>query len=167
MNLNSLRTLSYGMTIISSIKEDSINAQIANTVFQITSSPVTIGISINKENLTYEYIKDSHLFTLSVLTTKADFKFVGKFGFRSGRDINKFDGVDYILSQSNVPIVTENACAWFECKVINSVDCGSHVLFIGEVIDCDVLNDDQPMTYDYYHNVLKGKSPKAAPTYIG
>ncbi|MFA5528027.1 MAG: flavin reductase, partial [Peptostreptococcales bacterium] len=86
MNLNSLRTLSYGMTIVSSVKDDLKNAQIANTVFQITSSPVTLGISINKENLTYDYIVHSNSFALSVLTTKADFKFIGKFGFRSGRD---------------------------------------------------------------------------------
>ncbi|MFA5528362.1 MAG: flavin reductase family protein, partial [Peptostreptococcales bacterium] len=73
----------------------------------------------------------------------------------------------YKLSSSGIPIVTENACAWFECKVIKSLDCGSHVLFVGEVLDSDLLNDDQPMTYDYYHHVIKGKSPKAAPTYIG
>lgn len=166
MDLNALRSLGYGMYIVSSCKDKECNGQIANTVFQITSNPATIGISINKENLTHDFIQSSNTFTLSVLNTDADFKFIGLFGFRSGRDINKFENVSYELCQSGAPVVLDNTCSWMECKVVNSLDCGTHTLFLGELVDCKVINDVEPMTYDYYHKVIKGKSPKTAPTYI-
>lgn len=166
MELKALRSLGYGMYIVSSCKENKCNGQVANTVFQITSQPAVIGVSINKENLTHEYIESSKIFTLSVINTDADFKFIGLFGFRSGRDINKFDAVTSRKCSSGTPIVLDNTCAWMECKVINSVDCGTHTLFLGELLDCNILNDVEPMTYSYYHKVIKGKSPKTAPTYI-
>lgn len=166
MELNALRSLGYGMYIVSSCKDNHCNGQIANTVFQITSDPVVIGISVNKENLTHEYIQSSGIFSLSVLNTDADFKFIGLFGFRSGRDINKFEQISFEQCDSGAPVVLDNTCAWLECKVVNTVDCGTHTLFLGELSNCKVLNDVEPMTYSYYHKVIKGKSPKTAPTYI-
>lgn len=167
MNLNALRNIGYGMYIVSSCKDGKCNGQIANTVFQITSDPVLIGISINKQNLTHSYIESSKTFSLSILSTEADFKFIGGFGFKSGKDVDKFENVNMKMSEKGTPIVLDNTCSWMECKVVDSVDCGSHTLFLGELQDCEVLNEKaEPMTYDYYHKVIKGKSPKTAPTYI-
>lgn len=166
MNKNALRNLSYGMYIVSSIKEGKPNGQIANTAFQITSDPVTIAVSINKNNLTHEYIEASGCFSISILNTSADFKFIGQFGFRSGRETDKFSNVQSITGETGTPIVIEKANAWLEMKLLNKLDFETHTLFFGELVNAEVLNDVEAMTYDYYHNVIKGKSPKSAPTYI-
>ena len=91
MNLQSLRKLGYGVYIVCSKKGEKFNGQIVNTLFQVTSEPPTIAVSINKNNLTHEYIEDSKVFTASVLYQDTPLSFIGKFGFRSGRDINKFE----------------------------------------------------------------------------
>ena len=85
MDPNVLHNLSYGMYALSSNKGVLLNGQIANTVFQITSEPVTIGISVNNKNLTHEYIESSRHFSLSILDQRTPLSFIGKFGFRSGR----------------------------------------------------------------------------------
>ncbi len=159
-----LHKISYGMYVVSSEKDGKYNGQIANTAFQLTPKPVQIATSINKENLTHEFIGYSGHFSISILSTEAPFKFIGLFGFRSGRDVNKFENVSYEVIQG-VPVVTDYSLAYLVAKVVKKVDIGSHTLFIGEVVDGDVLGEGEPMTYDYYHNVVKGKTPKNAATY--
>lgn len=147
--------------------EGDCNAQIANTVFQITSDPPRMGISINKQNYTHDFLVRTGVFSVSVITEEADMVFIGRFGFRCGRDYPKLQGVRSMKGSTGVPIVTENACAFLEGKVVGSLDCGTHTLFLGEVIDAGLLGDQPPMTYSHYHLVKKGKSPKTAPTYTG
>ncbi len=161
-----LHNLSYGMYILSSRKGNRFNGQIANTVFQVTSKPIKIATSINKENLTHEFIEDSGLFSVSILSTETPFPFIGLFGFRSGRDVNKFEKVSYIEGETGVPVVTEHAVGYIEARAVASIDAGTHTLFIGEVINAEKLGDGMPMTYDYYHNVVKGKTPEKAATYL-
>ncbi len=91
MNMRAVQKMCYGVYIISSKKDDKINGQIANTAFQITSEPATVAISINKQNLTHEYIEASKVFTISILSKDAPMTLIGNFGFKSGRDINKFE----------------------------------------------------------------------------
>ena len=166
MNPHALFKLSYGLYIISSIKEEKLNGQIANVASQITSNPPLIVTSINKENLTHEYILSSKVFTISILSKETTMQFIGRFGFRSGRDIDKFSGVKYRIGTVGAPIVLENSIAYIEAKVKDSIDCGTHTLFIGEITDADNIREGEPMTYSYYHEIKKGKSPKTAPTYI-
>lgn len=165
MNLNALFLLGYGVYIVSSRKGDKINGQIANTVFQITSTPPTIGISINKLNLTHEYISESGVFSIAVLDKDAPLKFIGQFGFKSGRDVNKFENVKYDIRDTKSPIIQENVLAYIELKVINKLDVFTHTIFVGEVVAADVLKEGDPMSYDYYHKVKKGTTHKNAPTY--
>ena len=167
MDRKALHKISYGLYVVTSKKGESLNGQIANTVFQITSEPPTIAVSINKENLTHSFICDSNLFALSVLSKETSLKFIGHFGFRSGREINKFAGVDYKLGLTGVPIVLENSIGYVEAEVVSSLDVGTHSLFIGKVVDAQILKDEEPLTYSYYHEKKRGKSPKASPTYIG
>ncbi|RYD04159.1 hypothetical protein N752_16405 [Desulforamulus aquiferis] len=127
-----LRSISYGLFIISSVKDGKINGQAANTVFQITSDPVTLAIGINKNNLTHEYINSSKVFSVGVLNTEGLF-LVRNFGFRSGRDADKFDGIEYETAETGAPLL-KDSLASFECKVVGSMDLGTHTLFIGEVI---------------------------------
>ncbi|WP_035588975.1 rubredoxin [Hippea jasoniae] len=166
MDSKVLHKLSYGVYIVSSVnKERKPNGQIANTVFQITSNPATIAISINKSNLTHEFIKESGVFSVSILAKNADLSLIGRFGFKSGREIDKFEDIDYEI-KGGVPVVKQSIAGYLIGKVKDSVDVGSHTLFIADVIDAEILSDAEVMTYAYYHEIKGGKSPKTAPTYI-
>ena len=166
MNLNSLQKLGYGMYIIGSCKDDKLNAQIANTVFQITSEPPTVAVSINKNNLTHEYIKASRIFSASILCQAAPLPYIGSFGFKSGRDVDKLANVNYKIGETKAPVVLDHATAYLEAKVVQDVDVGTHTIFIGRIVAAEVLTDDVCMTYDYYHQVKRGTTPKTAPSYI-
>ncbi|HPP07135.1 MAG TPA: flavin reductase, partial [Syntrophorhabdaceae bacterium] len=166
MNKKAIQKISYGVYIISSKSNGKLNGQIANTVFQITSEPPTVAISINKENLTHEYIAKSKVFSISIVAKSAPMNLIGQFGFKSGREIDKFQGITYKTSITGAPIILDNTVAYFDCEVLSATDAGTHTVFIGKIVDCDILSNEEPMTYAYYHEVKGGKSPKAAPTYI-
>lgn len=166
MNIKTLQKISYGMYIISSKKNEKFNGQIANTVFQVTSEPPEIAVSICKQNLTHEFVDESRFFTVSILSKETPMKFIGRFGFKCGRDFNKFEDISYKVGITGAPIVLENSIGYLECQVIGSLDVGTHTIFIGKVIDAEIIKDEEPMTYAYYHEIKGGISPKAAPTYI-
>jgi flavin reductase (DIM6/NTAB) family NADH-FMN oxidoreductase RutF/rubredoxin len=167
MNKVALQKCSYGVYIISAQKDGKLNGQIANTVMQVTSDPVTILVCINKGNLTHDFIKESKAFSVSILTEEAPMQFIGQFGFKSGRDIDKFQGVNYRMGATKSPIVLDHTSSYLECELIGNMDVGTHTVFVGRVVDADIVSDATPMTYAYYHQVKGGKSPKAAPTYAG
>jgi len=167
MNKKILWKISYGMYIISSFYKNKLNGQVANTVFQVSSEPEIISVSINKKNLTHECIKESKVFSVSILKKDTPMKFIGTFGFKSGRDIDKFKNVDFFIGKTKAPIVRDYSIGYIEIKVIKEVDCFSHTIFIGKVIDGKIFNEKSSvLTYDYYHKVKNGFSPKNAPTYI-
>lgn len=166
MDPNVLHNLSYGMYVVSSFKENKMNGQVANSVIQITSEPITIAISINKSNLTHELIRASSLFTVSVLDEKTPLPFIGKFGFKSGKAIDKFKDTKFEVLTSGCPAVTENSICYLEAKVMKEFDCITHTLFFGEMTFSKMLMTGKPMTYDYYHIVKRGTTPATAPTYI-
>lgn len=167
MNPKALHKISYGMYIVSSKKDGKFNGQIANTVFQITSDPPTIAVSINKQNLTHEFIQESKIFAVSILSKDAPMKFIGNFGFKSGRELEKFKDVKYKLGVTGAPVILDNAIGYLEAEVVDSLDAGTHTIFIGKVVDAEIINENEPMTYAYYHEVKRGTSPSTAPTYIG
>jgi flavin reductase (DIM6/NTAB) family NADH-FMN oxidoreductase RutF/rubredoxin len=158
--------VSYGLYIVTSRDGGKVNGQIANTVFQIASEPPTFAVSINKQNLTHQFIEKSRVFAVSVLSRDTPLSFIGQFGFKSGRDIDKFSGVAYRPGKSGAPVVTDNTVAYLEAEVINRMDCGTHTVFLGRVTEAEALKDTEPMTYAYYHEVKRGTAPKTAPTYI-
>ncbi|MCD6385225.1 flavin reductase [Candidatus Sumerlaeota bacterium] len=166
MNLQTLHKIHYGVFIVSSRKGENLNGQIANTVFQISATPPTIAISINKENLTHQYIKESNVFSISILSTEAPMTFIGRFGFRSGRTTDKFKDVEYKVGTTGAPIVLEHSVGYIEAEVIGSLDVATHTVFVGKVVDAEILNEKEPMTYEYYHKIKRGLTPKSAPTYI-
>ena len=167
MNPKALHKLSYGLYVISSRKGDKLNGQIANTVFQVTSEPPTIAVSINKNNLTHEFITKSRVFTASVLCQDTPLSFIGRFGFKSGRDIDKFEGINYKIGETQAPVVIDNAVAYLEAKVVQEVDMGTHTISIGELVGADIITAEECMTYEYYHQVKRGTTPKTAPVYVG
>jgi rubredoxin/flavin reductase (DIM6/NTAB) family NADH-FMN oxidoreductase RutF len=166
MDPNVLHNIGYGMYVVSSFRGKELNGQIANTVFQITSSPATIAISINKQNLTHEFIAQSGFFSVSILEQETPLTFIGLFGFKSGRTENKFKDVKYKLLDSGCPVVLDNSLGYLEAKVVNRFDCATHTVFLGEVVDSEIFKSGKAMTYDYYHQVKRGATPQSAPTFI-
>ena len=164
MNRNAFTKLSYGVYIVSTWDNGRATGCTANSAMQITSSPATIAISINHDNYTNQCIKESGRFAISVLSEQSEPSIIGTFGFFSGRTENKFEKVKSEI-KGMMPVVSD-ACAYMTCEVINTMETDTHTVFLGKVLDADILQDDKPMTYAYYHEVVKGKSPKNAPTYI-
>jgi ferric-chelate reductase [NAD(P)H] len=165
MNEEALYKLNYGMYITTSKSNNKMNGQMANTVFQVTAEPPKIAVAINKKNFTHELILKSRIFAVSILGTKANLKFIGPFGFKYGRDIDKFEGVNYKIGKTGAPIVLDYTVAYLEAEVEETIDVGTHTLFVGKVVDGDLIDKGEPMTYEYYHQEIKGKEPETAPTY--
>ncbi|MFA7074470.1 MAG: flavin reductase family protein [Endomicrobiaceae bacterium] len=166
MNNSAFTKIPYGMFIITSASDGKIGGQTANTVFQITSMPPSIAISISKQNYTHLLLTQSKKAVISSLTEDAPFEFIGKFGFRSSKNFDKFAGIDFIKNSHGIPVIKTHTNAYFETEIISSLDADTHTLFLCRVTDAVVLNNNPTMTYDYYHNVKKGLTPKNAPTYI-
>lgn len=142
--------ISYGLYIVGSSDGDKLNGQVCNTAFQITNAPMRVVIGVNKQNYTNELIRKSGFFSLCVLGQNG-FKMVQNFGFRSGRDADKFDNIAYRRGTTGAPII-ENCLSWLECRVDEdaTIDVGTHTMFVGEVVDGGVNSDSEPMTYNYY-----------------
>lgn len=164
MNKNAFRQLSYGVYVVSTWDKGRATGCTANSAMQITSEPATIAVSINHDNYTNQCIQETGKFALSILGEHSAPGIIGTFGFKSGKDNNKFDEVEMAV-KGFLPVVAD-ACAYIVCDVVDKMETSTHTVFLGKVTDADILKDDQAMTYAYYHNVIKGKSPKAAPTYI-
>jgi len=164
MNMNAFFSMSYGVYVISTWNDGRATGCIANSVMQVMAEPATIAISISHDNYTNQCIEKSGRFAISILGENSDPSIIGVFGFKSGKDVNKFDSVEYDI-KGNMPVVAES-CSYITCEVINKMETDTHTVFLGKAIEADVLSNDTAMTYDYYHKVIKGKSPKNAPTYI-
>lgn len=166
MKLTAFHKLSYGVYIIASEYQGKKVGYIANTAFQVTSQPEQIAISCHKNNQSTRSIINAGVFSLSVLKQEINLKMIGDFGFMSSADLDKFHGINYITAQSGAPIVIDGAVAWFDCRVVKTVDVGTHYLVIGEVLDADEISEEEPLTYKYYREKYKMLSPKNSPTYI-
>jgi len=166
MKYKAFHKLSYGLYIIATEFDGKKAGYIGNTAFQVTSSPAQLAISSHKKNATTELILKSKVFSLSVLKKESDTSVIGEFGFMSSTDIDKFRNMETITAISGAPVVLNSSVAWFDCKVINSIDVGSHILIIGEVLESDVVSGEKPLTYDYYREKYKMLAPKNAPTYV-
>jgi flavin reductase (DIM6/NTAB) family NADH-FMN oxidoreductase RutF/rubredoxin len=143
------------------------NGFISNTVFQVTAEPAKFAASCNKNNYTAEFIQKTGAFSVSILHTDASSDIIGKFGYKSGKDFNKMDNIQLKYGDTGVPIVISDSIAYLECKVVQTIDVGTHLIFIGELINAELLDETKnPMTYLHYRQVKKGVAPKNAPTYI-
>lgn len=167
IDLESLFKLSYGMCILSSKNNGSFSGCIVNTVFQLIPEPPMVAVSLNKDCLTHQYISESRVFAVSILAEDAPMPFIGRFGFRTGRNINKFEKLNFKIGRTGAPIILENTVAFLEAEVTDSIDIVTHTLLIAKIVSCETLDDTKPpMTYAYYRDVKHGKTPKSAATYI-
>ena len=168
MNNLALHKLSYGLYVLTTSVDNTPFGCIINTAFQITSSPAQIAVSCNRDNFTHDKIAKSGKFAISVLAEDSSQELIGTFGYKSGKDIDKFKDHNYSTGSAlSLPIFCKEAVATFECKVVNKLEVGTHTIFIGEVADCNIDREEaDEMTYRYFHEILKGVAPKNAPTYI-
>ena len=164
MNETALFKLSYGVYVCTSWDEGRPVGCVANSAMQITSKPATVAISINKKNYTNKCIEDCGHFAVTVLAEDSDPAIIGRFGFFSSENTDKFAETPYEV-RGKLPVIND-AIAYMSCKVISKMETETHTVFLGEVIDCDHLRAGKPMTYAYYHEVLKGKTAANAPTAI-
>lgn len=159
------RNLSYGVYVISAKDGDKMAGCIVNTFNQVTSAPARVSVAVNKDNFTTGVILSSGRFEASVLAETAPMELIGRFGFKSSADIDKFAETGHALDAAGVPFITEHVVAHIGARVIEAIDVGTHMLVVGEVEQADVLSDAAPMTYAYYHEVKGGKTPPKASSY--
>lgn len=157
--------LSYGLYVVSSNCNSKDSACIANTFVQVTSDPARVCITLNKNNYTTKLIEDSCVYNVGVLLDDVDMDVIRRFGFQSGKDVDKFDGIDYEVDCQNVKQITKGIAASFSVKVISMNDVGTHIMFVGDVVDCKVLDESEVLTYANYHNKKNGTTPKNASSY--
>ena len=164
MDTKVFRSMSYGVYVTTSLDGDKPVGCITNSIMQITSQPATVAVSVNHDNYTNGCIERSGKFAFSILAEGSDPGLIGRFGFQSGRDVNKFAGLAYETA-GGVPVLRDG-CGYVVCKVIGKMETATHTVFLGEVIEAEAGDKAPAMTYAYYHNVIRGKSPKNAPTYL-
>lgn len=166
MDKRAMYQLSYGLFVLTTAFEGKDNGCIINTGIQVTSDPNRISIAVNKGNFTQDLIQKSGRFNLSVLSEAALFDTFRHFGFRSGRDTDKFAGyTDCRRSANGLYVITAGTNAFLSATVEQAIDLGSHTLFIAAVDDMDLLSSDPSATYAYYQSAIKPKpAQKAAPS---
>ena len=162
MDKKALYKLSYGVFMLSTKDKETVNGCITNTCMQVANSPTRIAIAVINTNYTCDLIKKSGVFALSLLDQTCSYELIKHFGFQSGREVNKFENLQMPVDVNGIPYMGWQACAVISGKVISSQDLGSHTLFLAEVVDAKLLNDNAPLTYDDYQTKVKPKpAPKA------
>lgn len=165
VDLAALNVLTYGLYVVTSRHEDRRNGCIVNTVVQVAGEPCQVSASISKANLTHDYVLGSGTFAVSVLEEETPMPFIGLFGFRSGRDYDKFAHAAFRDGSTGCPLLVDHTLATIEARVRTAVDCGSHTTFIADVVASRLVRAGRPLTYTYYHQVKGGKTGRNAPTY--
>ena len=155
--------ISYGLYMLTTTDGEKQNGCIVNTVSMLTDNPKRIVVFVNKANYSEELLRKTGLFNVSILTESAPFDLFKQFGFVSGRDKDKFEGGRYETSENGLYYLPEHANAVLSGKVVDYYDYGTHTLFVAEVTEAKVLNDEKSVTYEYYQANIKQK-PQAAPT---
>lgn len=167
MDATALHKFHSGLYVVSAQAGEDVGACIINTGLQLTSEPLQVEVVVNKQNHTEGVIAKAGHFALTVVTETANMLYVGRFGFRTSADYDKFDGIEHKATVLGDPYTEENAACVLACEVVGTLDVGTHTIFVGRVVDARNISDDAPMTYGYYHTVLKGKTPPKASSFIG
>lgn len=158
--------LSYGVYIVSGSADGKDGGCVINTMAQVTSSPARLSIALNKNNYTLKLIETSGTFSGVVLSDNVEMDLIRRFGFQSGKDVNKYDGIPQGRDGLHNPYPTEGVCARFTCRVVSTLDVGTHMLVIGEVVEAEVMDEAaQALTYANYHLKKNGTTPPNAPSY--
>lgn len=167
MQKEALFKLTYGLFVLSARDGEKDNGCIINTAMQVTDTPLQIAVAVNKNNYTLEMIQKSGVFNVSILSEDAPFSVFENFGFKSGRTEDKFKVFENKKRANNgVYYITDYTNAFISAKVVNTVDCGTHVMLIGEVTEAEILSDKPSVTYDYYFKNIKPKPEEKKKGYV-
>ena len=162
MDKAALFKLSYGLFVLTARQGTKDNGCIINTAQQLTSTPNRISITVNKDNLTHDMVLATGEFNISVLTEEAVFWIFQHYGFQSGRDVDKFENLPVARTANGIRYVEGCTNAVISGKVVQTVDCGTHTLFIADVVDAQVLDTTPSVTYQYYFDHIKPKPEPAS-----
>ncbi len=158
MNEKALFKLSYGIFVLTSKSGGKANGCIINTCNQVASSPARLAISVINGNYTCDLIRESGIFTLSVLDETTTFETIRHWGMQSGRTVDKMKGIELPTDINGIPYLSRSTCAVFSCRVTERMDLGSHTLFIGEIVDSRITGDGNAVTYADYHARIKPRA---------
>ena len=161
MDKKALYSLSYGVFMLATKAGDKVNGCITNTCMQVANDPTRVAFACINRNYTCELIKESGIFALTLLDQTCTFQTISHFGFQTGREVDKFADMDTPVDANGIPYLGWQACAVISGRVVDSMDLGSHTLFIAEVEDAKVLSENAPLTYADYQSKVKPK-PKEA-----
>ncbi len=167
MDVTAFFKMSYGLYVVSAEADGQKAGCVINTATQVTAEPARLMVAVHKDNVTTGVIERAGAFTVTAIDMTADMPYIGNFGFRTSANYDKFEKYGCETSAVGSPYSPEHACALLACKVVQTVDVGTHLLFIGDVVDARKLSDEEPLTYTYYHSTLKGKTPPKASSYQG
>lgn len=168
MDSKVLFNVQYGLFVLSSKSDTKDNACIINTVTQVTASPARISIAVTKTNYTHDLIAESKKFTVSIISEAADFELFKRFGFQSGKNVDKFADFHQVKRTENGTLaVTEGTNSYISANVIQQVDVGTHSIFIADVVDMEKFNNIPSATYTYYHQFIKPKPQAVGKTEDG
>ncbi len=165
MNLESFFKLTYGLYIVSSAFEENRSGCVVNTLSQVTAEPIQLTVAIHKDNFTAQLIQKSQRFNGVALTQGVPMEQIRRFGFQSGRDVDKFAGIPLAFDAAGIPYPTQSVAAMFSCKVVDQLDLGSHLLFVGLAEQGELLSNEPVLTYTDYHMVKKEQTPPKASSY--
>ncbi len=166
MDTAALHSFSSGLYVVSAQEGEDVGACVINTGMQLTSSPLQVQVVVNKQNHTQRVIDAAGHFALATISQNADMPYIGRFGFRTSTSFDKFGDIECEHTLLGDPYTPLNSVAVLACEVVQRLDVGTHMLYVGEVKEAKVLSDDAPLTYQYYHGVLKGKTPPKASSYV-
>lgn len=159
------RSLTSGLYLITSHVGDRKMGCVVNTFLQVASEPPTVTVALNKENATTAAVRETGHYAATVLAQDAPLELIGTFGFHTSTDTDKFATCEYAVDEAEIPYVTAHGLARFSVRVTETVDVGTHFLFVGVVEESEVLGAGDPLTYAYYHAVKGGKTPPKAASY--
>ena len=158
MDTNALFKISYGLYVLIARENDFDNGCIINTFSQVTNTPKRLAVVVNKTNKTADMIRKTGIFNVSIISESANFELFKNFGFQSGNDVNKFvEFKDVERSSNGLYYITKYSNSYISCKVTDTVDFDTHYMFVADMEDAEILNDEKSVTYDEYHNSIKPK----------
>ena len=158
MNTSALFKIGYGLYILSANEQGKDNGCIVNTVMQVTSDPCQIAVCVNKNNYTCEMIQHTKKFNVSVLAEGVSFDVFKNFGFQSGRNTDKFTNfTDVKRSPNGILYITKDTNAYFSAYVQQEIDLGTHIMFIAQLVEAEILSEKPTVTYDFYQKNIKPK----------
>ena len=150
MNSKAMYNLTYGLFVLTAKDGDKDNGCIVNTVMQVTTEPNRICVAVNKLNYTHDMISKTGEFNVSILTEGSKFETFKHFGFQSGKDIDKFESIEFSRAANGIAYIAKETNAYLSAKVVSATDLGTHTLFLADVTDGEILSDDPSVTYAFY-----------------